>query len=147
VAGPPYDVYLMYDVLDHVTDRHPSEVLNSVAAQLADGGRIYVRLHPWTSRHGTHLYNQLNKAFLSVYLTPKELADMGLHERPTRRGFIGPVDEYRAWVYGSGLATKRERVYRSPVEPVFEQLRQRGELDTQLYQHMDVDFVDFVLGN
>lgn len=140
---PPHDVYLLYDVLDHVLDRHPREVLVEATGLVRPGGRVYVRLHPWCSRHGTHLYHQLNKAFLSVYLTPGELAGMGLAERPTRR-FSAPLDEYRGWV-PAGLAVAEERVHRTPLEPVFGQLRERGWLDDKVFKSMDIDFVDLVL--
>jgi SAM-dependent methyltransferase len=142
---PPFDLYVLFDILDHLVDRSPADALREAAGNLAPGGQLIVRCHPWCSRHGTHLYHQSNKAFLSAYLTAAELAAAGLAERPTRRGFVDPVAEYRRWVADAGLAVVRERVHRQPVEKVFEQLARRGDIDPRVFPHMDITFVDYLL--
>lgn len=70
-----YDVILLYDVLDHCQD--PIEVMRQVKGLLKFGGKsvVFVRCHPWTSRHATHLYKQgINKAYIHLFLTDEEIS-------------------------------------------------------------------------
>ena len=72
-----YDVILLYDVLDHCQD--PIEVMRQVKGLLKFGGKsvVFVRCHPWTSRHATHLYKQgINKAYIHLFLTDEEISDV-----------------------------------------------------------------------
>lgn len=77
-SGKPYDFILLYDVLDQVKGTNPLELLVSLRECLADNGTLYVHTHPWTSRHGGELYNQLNKAYVHLALTTDELIDLGI---------------------------------------------------------------------
>lgn len=78
VSEGPYDVVLLYDVIDHAKVDSPSEILSKAASVLADGGRIYLRCHPWCGRHGGHAYRKLNKAFVHLVLTEREMEALGV---------------------------------------------------------------------
>lgn len=67
----PYDFILMYDVIDHL--ENSVETLLKVKSLLSNDGFIFARCHPWSSRHGGHLYQQMNKAFLHFVLSPEDL--------------------------------------------------------------------------
>jgi 2-polyprenyl-3-methyl-5-hydroxy-6-metoxy-1,4-benzoquinol methylase len=45
----PFDVILLYDVLDHLRE-DPVQVLSKVASLLSPQGRVYVRCHPWCGK-------------------------------------------------------------------------------------------------
>ena len=67
----PYDIILLYDVLDHV--KSPEDVLKQVASISNANTKIFVRFHPWIGRHGGHLYKDLNKAWAHLVFTEEEL--------------------------------------------------------------------------
>lgn len=115
----PYDVVLIYDVLDHAQDSSPVEILRSASSVLADGGRIYLRTHPWCSRHGGHLYRKINKAFVHLVFSESELSSMDLeHEYNIR--VLAPISAYESWIEDSGLKNHVEPVSeRQDVETFF----------------------------
>jgi len=54
-SGVPYQSIILYDVLDHVAD--PAATLAQVVSLCDKDTKIYVRFHPFISRHGGHLYS------------------------------------------------------------------------------------------
>jgi len=52
-------------------------ILMSARQLLKPNGKIFLRCHPWTGRHGGHLYKQINKAFVHFLFTKEELEKMG----------------------------------------------------------------------
>lgn len=113
----PYDVILMYDVLDHASN--PKELLEAAGSLLSEGGKIYVRTHPWTSRHGGHAYKSINKAFVQLVFSKEELLSMGLEIYDGQKMFA-PLYTYRKWIQEAGLKTSVEPFLdRQEVDPFF----------------------------
>lgn len=110
----PYDAILINDVIDH-TDEN---ILTKAKELLNFKGRIYLRCHPWTSRHGTHLYKQLNKAYLHLVFTSDELYSMGLKETPARK-ILDPIPEYKKLIEEAGLSITKENIISQPIEIFF----------------------------
>lgn len=98
----PYDVILIYDVLDHAKEFTPQEILSCAKSLLSDGGKIYLRTHPWTSRHGGHAYRKINKAFVHLVFTEGELKSMGIDVEPNLK-VTYPLHTYESWISESGL--------------------------------------------
>ncbi len=93
---PPkyFDVILMNDVIDHCSD--PKAVMAHVAKLLKPDGTVYLRSHPWTSRHGSHLYNiGLNKAYVHLYLTPSEILQNTNSTPMYTRKTLDPLADHR----------------------------------------------------
>lgn len=118
----PYNVILIYDVLDHMSlpQAEVIEELKKIKKLLAPNGKIYVRTHPWSSRHATHLYHDLNKAFVHLVFTPEELKELGYENGLFCREIIHPIRTYNALFDGAGL----KRAYgpqnlKENVEPFF----------------------------
>lgn len=63
-----YDIILLYDVLDHVSTPKRILLIEIVKSLLEDNGTIVCRCHPWTSIHGGHCYQKLNKAYANLFL-------------------------------------------------------------------------------
>ncbi len=103
--GGPYDVILLYDVIDHCES--PSDVLGMAKSVLAPEGRIYMRCHPWCSRHGGHAYRAINKAFVHLVLSEEELKSMGVEVEPTIN-VVRPLDTYGRIIDRSGLVLDSE---------------------------------------
>ena len=149
-----YDIVMLYDVLDHCHD--PIDLMAKVKRVLRPDGTVYVRCHPWTSKHATHIYKQgLNKSYLHLFLNQGEidelLGDKGtqVFTRPEKK----PLDAYRYWF--SQFNVKKERLVEEQVSeffhvPAFKELLANEnqipheEIDDFL-RRMKIQFVDYVL--
>ena len=130
----PYDIVLVYDVLDHIVtptykivDCHnpPNEIVEifkAIKSVTAPAGTIYVRCHPWTSRHGSHLYQKINKAFLQLVFTDEELIKIGATETTLAiQKITHPLDTYSKIFSLAGFRNIRENArLTEPVEAFFE---------------------------
>jgi hypothetical protein len=66
-----YDIILLYDIIDHISDNKRVRLLNVVKQNLEQNGCIVCRCHPWLSIHGGHCYDRLNKAYAHLFLGDK----------------------------------------------------------------------------
>lgn len=115
----PYDVVLLYDVVDHMMEENWIEKLHEVKKVMSSNGRAYVRCHPWCSRHGTHLYHQKNKAFMHLVFNDKELEELGFKQTPTRK-IIHPLMTYDDLFKKAGFrVVKPAKVSKEKVEGFF----------------------------
>jgi SAM-dependent methyltransferase len=113
----PYDIIIIYDVLDHTED--PIEILNKASSLLSDNGKIYLRCHPWCGRHGGHLYREINKAFVHVIFTEEELKELGFVEQEFNLKIIYPVSKYEEYIKYSDLKILERDVDVQDVENFF----------------------------
>ncbi len=104
----PYDAILVYDVLDHVEGVTVPTIVKLLGNLGHGGTKIYARCHPWTSRHGGHLYHSLNKAFAHLVFTRDELAELKVAS-PLPLALRGNLTDYR------GLFPQADRQWRSRV--------------------------------
>lgn len=145
----PYDFILIYDVLDHsLVD--PIEILQKINNISHEQTKVYVRNHPWCSRHGSHFYHKLNKAYLQLILTENELIKLGVEEYFTRK-IIYPISTYTNWFEKSGFEIIFQNLIAENVENFFEKeiIKQRirshyKNQDLPLFQ-MKICFLDFIL--
>lgn len=147
-----FDVILLHDVLDHVVVSDPVEVLVMAKSVLSPGGRIYVRNHPWSSRHGGHLYLKKNKAFLHLALDPVELSRVGGLQCEHNIRVVKPLATYKHWFESAGLRVFSEVAIRNPVEPVFltpsalhDRLIKHWDSPADMEADMEVSFAEYVL--
>ena len=117
-AGGPYDLILLYDVLDHSDD--PVNILATARDMLAPQGRIYVRCHPISSRHATHLYKKINKAYIHLVFTDDELKQLGYENDIKQRTYFPQVDNNR-WFGQAKLKAISHDCVRSDIDPFFKQ--------------------------
>jgi len=151
VENSPYDIVLLHDVLDHIEICNPIEALLKVKSVLSPDGRIYVRNHPWSSRHGGHLYLHKNLAFLHLVMDEVELTRVGGLEAEYNIKVITPLDTYRHWFDETGFKIDSEMVISSPIEDFFKNTPCISSRLSKLwpegnpYEHMKIDFVEYVL--
>jgi len=112
----PYDIILLYDVLDHCDD--PVATLKQVKEVRRGNGPIYAHCHPWASRHATHLYHTVNKAFLHLVFSDKELLKLGFKGIKTAK-LLNSMETYRKWFKDAGLQVKMEVPHRKTIEDFF----------------------------
>jgi 2-polyprenyl-3-methyl-5-hydroxy-6-metoxy-1,4-benzoquinol methylase len=147
----PFDVILVMDVLDHCKDFLKTlQKIKSV--KTPQYGKIYLRLHPWTSRHGTHLYKDLNKAYLHVIFKEDELYKMGLKGMITTK-ITNPLEFYHENIKEAGLTILKEEIIKKPVDMFF---IQHEEIERRIKRNwpkredfpeeiLEIEFVDYVL--
>ena len=115
-ANAPYDSIVLYDVLDHADD--PVAILSSLRELMDDNSKVYVRCHPITSRHGTHQYRKLNKAFVQLVFTEDELKQIGL-ENDIKQKTYHPLADNTKWFQRAKFKIVSHDVVKSPVEEFF----------------------------
>lgn len=113
----PYDFILCNDVLDHV--KNPLEELEKIQKiKTPQTGKLFIRIHPWTSRHGSHLYRQLNKAYLQLVFSENELFAMGIEQEKINK-ILDPNTYYKELFKQVGFTILKENIITEPVEKFF----------------------------
>lgn len=148
----PYDTILVYDVIDHVLEETPQSVISKISQILAPKGKIIMRCHPFTSRHATHLYHYINKAYVHLVFTEDELnLILPGKERLRNLGITRPLTTYDSWIKEAGLTIVNRREVTERVEPFFKipQIAERIMRATSFQQfpefQLSLQFVDYVL--
>lgn len=159
-SSGPYNVVLMYDVIDHMvmTNAEIVDQLKKVKAVLAPNGRVYARCHPWCSRHGTHLYHQINKAFAHIVFTKQELEQMGYKQEKVKM-VKHPVHEYGELFVAAGFKiTHGPKIMRDKIHSFFtstplisERIKAHYQTSFEIARKevvppLEYQFVDYVLG-
>lgn len=148
----PFDIILLHDVLDHAVIIDPIQILNQVKSVLSPKGKIYIRNHPWTSRHGGHLYTKKNKAFLHLSLDSVELMRIGGLECDVNIKVKNPLETYRYWFEEAGLKIINEYIIREKVEDFFtkpslinERIKKNFDNEISMINQLEISFVEYIL--
>jgi 2-polyprenyl-3-methyl-5-hydroxy-6-metoxy-1,4-benzoquinol methylase len=153
-----FDVILLNDVLDHADD--PVEVLKKVLIAKKTDAKVFVRCHPFPSRHATHLYRKINKAYLHLVFSHQELIAMGLKGEKTAK-LLDPIASYKRWFEMAGLSVVEESTIKQDVDAFFttrpaivRRIKENWTTssDPELaagtkfpHEAMEIQFADFVL--
>lgn len=119
IQNGPYDIIVLYDVLDHAEESF-EDVFDKVKSVLSDEGKIYLRCHPWSSRHGSHLYRKINKAFIHLVLSEQEIKNLGFDFEFNKK-IIYPLVSYESSIQRSGLKLLNRETETQEVELFFEE--------------------------
>ena len=124
----PYDVIICHDVLDHIEPTNSIEenthlepfhisTLQKLANLLTEHGKIHIRCHPWTSRHGGHIHRHQNMAFLHLILTDQEYEKscMLTNVQVTHR-IYRPFEYYNRCIAKSGLKATNTTIEHQDIE-------------------------------
>lgn len=108
IEAGPYDAVLVYDVLDHIVDENTRlDVMQKIRGVLSNDAKIYMRCHPFTSRHGTHLYTTLNRAYAHLFLNNEQIKSLGGEQEACHKT-LRPKRVYRDLFTKAGLTIKAE---------------------------------------
>ena len=149
-VGSDFDVVMLYDVLDHCME--PEELMSSIQSRLKKTGVVYVRCHPWTSRHATHLFKQgLNKAYMHMFLSWDEIYELTKQKPMFTRVEKDPIQAYRWWFKNFKIV--KERMTKEPVSDFFKHpdfktllTNEQNLLNVdEFLKLMEIQFVDFIL--
>lgn len=151
-AKGPYDIILVHDVLDHIMMIDPIAALLQIKSVLSKNGRVYVRNHPWSARHGGHLYMQKNKAFLHLICDDTELVRINGLQCEHNIRVTTPLETYRYWFQEAGFKIIRETPIRDQVEEIFltpsvinNRLRSKFSNPENMINNLEISFVEYVL--
>lgn len=112
----PYEIIIANDVIDHV--ENPNEFAQKISQLKSPDCQIFIRCHPWTSRHATHLYKKLNKAYLHLIFSKKELYSMGLKGEETQVS-VDPMKFYENLFFQNNLTIQKFDKITCPLELFF----------------------------
>lgn len=152
VKNGPYDVITLFDVIDHLEYETPVNVFLNLKTVLKKSGKIYVRYHPFVSKHGSHMYKKLNKAFPHLVFTDTELQLIMPDFVPMSNiSVLHPIKTYEEYAINSGLKVAQEKITRSKIDDFF-----KNELISKRIceltgsqvlpeSQMEIEFVDHVL--
>jgi len=152
----PFDIIVLFDVIDHLKNSTDQvDILKKMKSVLAPQGKIYMRCHPLTSRHATHLYHNLNKAYAHLVFTEEELRKI-VPESIYKENNISspyPLKGYDQIIKDSGLQVFDKSEVREKPEDFFKTpmiadriKRNTGHKDFP-YHQMSLQFINFVLQN
>jgi len=121
VNNGPYDSVLICDVLDHLKDENEAiQELKKINDVLDSKGKVFIRCHPWCSRHGTHLYKSINRAYLHLIVSENDLNAMGYEYLHTIK-IIHPLQTYDKWFSNSGFKIEHWNITSENIDPFFYQ--------------------------
>lgn len=121
-----YDIILLFDVLDHVANFQ--ETFKIIRKYIKPEGFVYVRFHPFYSRHATHDY-VLNKAYSHFLLNRSPLQ----HNGPKN---------YIELINICGFKSLYERVYSVQLEEFF--INGKGKIINK-FLPQTIQFIDYKL--
>lgn len=145
-----FDIILLYDVLDHCVDTE--SVMNNILMLLKDTGVVYVRCHPWTSKHATHLIKQgLNKAYIHMFLSWSEIESLTGKKPVFTRKEKDPMRSYMWWF--RDFKVEKQTKITEPVSDFFKNKEIKDMLSKEqdvsnieeFLKNMSLQFVDFKL--
>jgi len=144
-----YDIITINDILDHT--EKPVYWLKQLTPLMSVNGRVFIRFHPYTSRNGTHLSEQLNKAFLHLVFSDDELATFGVSNKFTRK--ITDLNiSYERFIEESGLKIIKKNTKKTPVELMFfndekiaGRIKKNILIDKNLAEVLEIDYIDYEL--
>jgi 2-polyprenyl-3-methyl-5-hydroxy-6-metoxy-1,4-benzoquinol methylase len=149
----PYDVILLFDVIDHLDGASPTDILKEVASLLTPNGKIYMRTHPFTARHATHLYHDCNKAFAHLVFTEEELKELvpeAQYVEPNA-GVTTPLATYAKCLDEAKLTVVHRREIKDKVENFFkipkiaERIMKKTKTQKLPEFQMSIQFIDYIL--
>lgn len=147
-----YEIILLHDVLDHIQGVDPITALQQIRSVMNRESRIYVRNHPWCSRHGGHVYEDINKAFVHLVFDDVELTRVCGCQATHNVKVSRPLDTYRHWFSAANLEIKSEIAIRREVEKFFlepthaaQRLKQKWEDSAQMVKDLEIEFVEYML--
>ena len=152
IKNAPYDLIFLYDVIDHAVNETPQDILLKVKSVLSDNGIIKMRCHPFISKHGGHVYNKINKAYVHLVFNTDELKEMGhdFKNFPTIKVTM-PLKTYNKFIIDVGLKTIDQKVISEPAETFFlhgeiaERIKTNLKINQLLIPQMGMQFVDYTL--
>jgi 2-polyprenyl-3-methyl-5-hydroxy-6-metoxy-1,4-benzoquinol methylase len=152
VNNAPYDLIYIYDVIDHVENESPQEILRKAKLVLSSSGVIRMRCHPYISKHGGHTYNKINKGYAHLILSKDELVQLGHDFKNFPTIFVTtPVMTYGKFISESNLRILDAKTVSEPADAFFltgnvaNRIKSNLNIKNLLIPQMGMQFLDYTL--
>lgn len=141
----PYDIIIAHDVIDHLENITPHTMLKNLKEVLSSSGKIYLKCHPFMSRHAHHYYHVINKAYIHLILNENEKKTIGL--QPIKK----LEKSYKNYIFDAGLNIVNELQIKKEIEPFFLDeaimYRIKSNLKTDKFPRhkIKIQFIEYIL--
>lgn len=143
-----YDTVLLYDVIDHVSHIKRCDIFKALKNILSVKGLIVCRCHPWTSIHGGHCFEKLNKAYAHLFLDSR----ISLYQSHAVDRITNPITYYDDLFTSCGFDIKKVTKYKGKIPDVINSndildfLAIRLKIDRIIVEKtLEIQFIDYVL--
>jgi SAM-dependent methyltransferase len=116
LVNAPYNTIILHDVIDHVPSSTLEPALKQILDVCANDVRLIITAHPFTSRHGGHVYDAKNLAYLQLLYSEDELASKQIR-CPYNNRWSRPQAAYENVFKRLGLNIMRKEVDVDQLEP------------------------------
>lgn len=147
----PYDYIIIYDVIDHIINETQEEFLNRIKSLCSEKTKIIIRCHPFSSRHGGHLYKDLNRAWIHLILNEDELKYLNLKMNPILK-ILFPQKHYQDLFNKTKLKVKNLEITKDDVDLFFTKQPNINKRIKEIYKtnnfpksSIEKSFLDYVL--
>jgi hypothetical protein len=154
IKNGPYDAILFYDVFDHMVGTPMEKIIGSLRKATKARTSVYARCHPFSARHGGHLYETLNKAYAHLFLSPEEVKELGGTIEKTHE-IIAPEIVYPAMMNRLGFNIISTHQAITEPEPIIEAFipfvlpiwytKYKINQVSQISRIMSIQFIDYVM--
>lgn len=153
VSNAPYDLVIGFDTFDHLENVDLDDGMRSLWEIMSPDSRAFFRFHPWTAKHGSHLYERCNKAYAHLVLTPDELAQKRLFADYNVK-ITRPFATYDSLFTKNGFSILKRKGHTEEVEAFFDDrlidrinkvcYRGKAEKDA-IRKIMALQFIDYTI--
>jgi len=114
-----YNILIMYDTIDHILN-NAYNIFIKIANMVHKDGKIIIRTHPFTSIHGTHLYESLNLAYVHLFLTQQQIIKLGGKPLDTLQ-LYNPEAFYEKMIFDAGTVLIDKKIVRTELPKFIDQ--------------------------
>jgi len=151
----PFKLVILYDVLDHTDLPSFIGIFEHVRTVIHSDGKIFIRVHPFSSVNGSHDFSPINLAFAHMCLTPSETIKLGLKSWDSIKVVL-PLEFYER-VFGLlGFTVISKKIHHSQTIPfVSSHLMTRikrlhysvSMSEEQIEKSLSINYIDFLLAS
>ena len=149
----PFKLVILYDVIDHTELQDFIDIIEQAKTVIHTDGRIFIRVHPYSSINGSHDFSPINLAFAHLCLTPSEKIRFGLKTWNNIRVVL-PLEFYERVFSLLGLVVVSKKVHHSQINPfvssnLMARIKRLHYSETMPAEHIEkslsVNYIDFLL--
>jgi hypothetical protein len=151
----PFKLVILYDVLDHTDLPSFIEIFEHVKTVIHSDGKIFIRVHPFSSVNGSHDFSPINLAFAHMCLTPSEAIKFGLKPWDSIKVVL-PLEFYER-VFGLlGFTVVSKKIHHSQTIPfvsshLMARIKRLHYSDSISEEHIEkslsINYMDFLLAS
>jgi len=151
----PFKLVILFDVLDHTDLPSFIKIFEHVKTVIHSDGKLFIRVHPFSSVNGSHDFSPINLAFAHMCLTPSEAIKFGLKPWDSIKVVL-PLEFYER-VFGLlGFTVVSKKIHHSQTIPfvsshLMARIKRLHYSDSMSEEHIEkslsINYMDFLLAS